>query len=123
MLMIGKSGAAQLIFANGFETCFPGQTQVWDGGGDNVHWADPGNWVGNVVPANNDSVSIPVVVPQVVVYDQSMGTRVVRCLDSKRALSVTGGNLEILDSGRVDSSVSVTDGAVKVTGRLRVEVQ
>lgn len=123
LLLIGALHAQGLVFSDSFEGCFPGKMVVWDGGGDGVSWAGPANWQGNQIPADGDSVSIQISGPQSIVYSNSLGTRSIRCLDSNRALSVTGGNLELLETGNVNSSITVAGGALKVTGRLRVEVQ
>jgi hypothetical protein len=123
LLPIGELDAQELIFSNGFELCLPGDRVFWDGGGDGVFWSNAANWQGDVIPADGDSVSVEVFSEQMMVYDNSLGTRGIRCLDSNRALSVTGGNLEILESGRVSSSISITGGSLKVTGSLRVESQ
>lgn len=121
--LVGDLAAQEFVFSDGFEDCSPGQRVYWDGGGDGVAWAGPANWQGDVVPAEGDSVSIPMVSPQEIRYDSSMGARSVRCLDSNRALSVTGGTLEILSTGSVNSSIKVTGGSIRVTGRLRSVVQ
>jgi len=123
LLFSGELAAQELIFSDSFELCFPGDRVFWDGGGDGVSWADPANWQGDVIPADGDSVSVQVFSQQMTVYDNSLGTRGIRCLDSNRGLSVTGGNLEILETGRVSSSISITGGSLKVTGNLRVESQ
>lgn len=122
-LFIGELDAQEFIFSDGFEDCSPGERVFWDGGGDGVSWSNAANWQGNAIPAGGDSVSVPVFSPQAFVYDSSLGTRGIRCLDSRRALSVTGGNLAISRTGTVSSSVTVSGGALKVTGRLRVEVK
>ncbi|WP_423925032.1 hypothetical protein [Dokdonella sp.] len=120
---MGELDAQEYIFSDGFEGCAPGQKLYWDGGGDAISWASPGNWQGDVIPADGDSVSIPIPNPQAIVYGSSLGVRSVRCLESNRGLSVTGGSLEIVNAGSVNSSITVTSGDIKVTGRLRVEVQ
>lgn len=122
LLFIGKLDAQSLIFSDSFESCFPGSLIVWDAGGDGVSWANAANWQGNSVPADGDSVSIQIPGAQTIVYDNTLGTRSIRCLDSNRALSITGGSLTILETGNLGSSISVVGGALKVTGRLRVEL-
>jgi len=123
ILLIDNSAAQALIFKDSFENCLPGATLIWDGGGDNVLWADPANWQGNLTPANGDSVSIQIPGQQAIVFDSSLGSREIRCLSSERALSITGGNLEILQSGVINSSVTVTGGSLEVTGRLSADTR
>jgi hypothetical protein len=124
-LLISELDAQALIFSNGFENCTPGTTRLWDGGGDGVTWSSPANWQGDVLPVNGDSAHAQTSSPQTIIYGSSAGTRSIRCLDFNRPLSITGGNLEILQSGTVRSPVTVTGGTLKVTGtgRLRVVVQ
>lgn len=122
LLLVGEPAAQARVFSDGFEDCFPGQKRTWSGAGDGVSWSIPGNWQGAMVPADGDSVSIPVFSPLAVVYDSALGSRTVRCLDSNRALSVTGGSIEILQAAGLNAGLTVTDGAIRVTGRLRVEV-
>lgn len=122
-LFIGELHAQEFVFSDGFEDCSPGTRVFWDGGGDGISWISAANWQGNAIPAEGDSVSVRIFSPQTIVYGNALGTRSISCLDSTRALSVTGGNLEITKSGTVGSSVTVSGGTLKVTGQLRVEVQ
>lgn len=41
------------------EPRLPMATRIWDGGGANVNWTTPTNWVGNVVPQAGDNLEFP----------------------------------------------------------------
>ena len=119
-LLVGHLEADDSIFISGFESCYPGNKLVWDGGGDGVSWADPANWKGDVLPADGDSISIQVFSQQAVIYDNSLDVTSVRCLDTERALVVTGGDLEVTEAGNVSPGIVITGGTFRVTGGLRV---
>jgi hypothetical protein len=120
VLFVGTLHAQDPIFSNSFETCFPGDRIGWDGGGDGVSWADPFNWEGDELPADGDSILVQILSQQIVSYDSSLETTVIRCLDSNQALSVTGGHLKITESGKVIPRVTITGGTFTVTGGLQV---
>jgi hypothetical protein len=78
------------------------------------------NWEGDRLPADGDSITIQGSNQQMVVYDDSLDTTSIRCLDSNRALSVTGGLLEISEAAIVSPGITITGGSFRVTGSLSV---
>jgi len=94
-LTVCAGAPEDLIFRNGFERCdnftiLEGSIE-WDGGGDGESWSDPLNWKGDVLPANDDKVSIGDDGGITVIYDSSLGTTRIAAMDSCESLSVTGG--------------------------------
>ena len=54
------------------------------------------------------------------IYDETLGATDIRCLVSNRAISVTGGKLEIIDIGEVRTGITIEGGAFKVIGELQL---
>jgi len=120
VLLADAVDTQEIIFSNSFETCFPGDRLGWDGGGDGLSWADSVNWEGDALPADGDSALIQMLNQQSISYDNSLQTTIIRCLDSNRALSVTGGHLKIIESAKISPRITITGGTFTVTGGLQV---
>jgi len=109
-----------LVFKDSFENCAAIGTVKWDGGGDGSSWADPQNWVNDTLPVDGDSVSIRDNAAIIVVYDKSLETTRIDCLDSNESLQITGGILEIDGKGWVRPVLTITAGTLGVNGKLAV---
>jgi hypothetical protein len=116
----GNLSAPETIFSQGFERCSPSNRVAWDGGGDGTSWADAANWEGDALPQDGSSITIQSSNPQMIGYDVSLGTTRLDCLDSNRGITITGGDLEIIEFATVSPEISITGGSLTVTGRLEV---
>jgi hypothetical protein len=120
-----QAGTAQeLIFKNSFERCdnftVPPGAIEWDGGGDGESWSDPLNWKGNVIPADNDSVSIADRGGITVIYDNSLETTVLNIMDMCESLKITGGTLQIEGFGSVRTDMELSGGKLISNGDFSV---
>jgi hypothetical protein len=111
-----------LIFGTSFEGCVnfvaPVDAVEWDGGGDKVSWADPLNWEGDVLPANDSSVALGPNRARTIIYDNSLGTTRLTNLNSCTPLRITGGTLEIEGAAEIQCALELTGGTLRVNGTL-----
>jgi outer membrane protein assembly factor BamB len=112
--------APETIFSGSFESCGLVDRVAWDAGGDGVSWADSANWENDVLPVDGNSITIEASGQQIITYDSSLAETSIRCLNSNRGLSITGGALKITSSAIVSPAISITGGSLTVTGSLQV---
>lgn len=83
---------------------------AWDGGpsGTGTSWHEAVNWVGDVLPATNDDVTIGTGAATVF----SIGALTLHSLNSSVPLSITGGSLSVTDGATVTAQVQLNGGAL-----------
>jgi hypothetical protein len=85
----------------------------WTGLGGDLLWSNPANWSANVVPGANDDVRIDAgAANPVITFTSQAGSRQVRSLELREALSVTGGQLTVTNGARAWASVSLAGGVL-----------
>jgi hypothetical protein len=83
---------------------------AWTGAGDDVSWGDPANWSNQAVPTISDDVSItdnsaaPITI--------SSGAQAVASLTSDRAISITGGSLNVASTANLSAGLNVNGGGL-----------
>lgn len=93
-------------------------TVHWDGGGGDLLWHNPINWVGDVLPGPEDDVVISLSPGETVVHDQPVETTI-RSLLASAGLALGAGSLTALDSWNQTGDLAVSGGVLTVGGEWR----
>ncbi|WP_149498712.1 hypothetical protein, partial [Roseiconus lacunae] len=84
---------------------------IWDGGGPDLNWSTPENWIGNQIPASGDEVTIDDARSIEVVYDIEEPLSIAS-LNLSESLKLTAGGLTVSGSTVIDANRNLTvDGA------------
>jgi len=84
----------------------------WDGGpsGTGTDWNIAANWAGDVLPGPDDDVVIDV--PADVTIVHGSGTNSIKSLSSRKALTLTGGTLDVAGTVQVDNTFTLNGGTL-----------
>ncbi len=88
----------------------------WDGGGDGVNWSDANNWSGDVVPGDNDDVTIAAGAGTILV---SGASQLVKSVSSSRAIAISGTQLTVSGAVTLGAASRIDGGgALDVAGNI-----
>ncbi len=89
---------------------------TWTGQGDGINWSDSANWSDNLVPTQNDDVSVGASFSAVQIQVGS-GSYAVHSLNSAASIEVIGGSFALLAPSTIDGSFTLqSDGTLDITG-------
>ncbi|MDM4017699.1 hypothetical protein, partial [Roseiconus lacunae] len=84
---------------------------IWDGGGPDLNWSTPENWIGNQIPASGDEVTIDDARSIEVVYDIEEPLSIAS-LNLSESLKLTAGGLTVAGTTVIQPNRTLTvDGA------------
>jgi autotransporter-associated beta strand protein len=87
-------------------------TATWDGGGATSNWSNPGNWVGDVLPAAGDDLVFPAGAARLTNFNNFPNTSFNSLTFSGSGYVISGGPLNVLNLGAggiVDSDTTGTN--------------